>query len=80
MRGCGVAVLLSGIALSLPQASTAETSLAVAQLRTCRSQSDTAKRLACYDSLGAEPCRYENDPVARLACYDAIVVAASPHR
>jgi hypothetical protein len=78
MHRYGLAILLS--AAALPQLATAETSLTVTQLRTCRSQSDTAKRLACYDALGNEECRYESDPVARLACYDALVAAVSSHR
>ena len=79
MRRYGTAILFSGAILLMPQLATAEASITVDQLRTCRSQSDTAKRLACYDSLGVEECRYESDPVLRRVCYDVLVAAAGPH-
>ena len=78
MHRYGIAILLVVIALSLPQPATAEANITVDQLRTCHSQSDTTKRLACYDALGVEECRYESDPVLRRVCYDVFVAAAGP--
>ena len=80
MRRYGTAILFSGAILLMPQPATAEANITVDQLRTCGSQNDTTKRLACYDSLGVEECRYESDPVTRLVCYDVLVAAAGPHR
>ena len=77
MRGYGTAILLSGAILLTPQLATAETSITVAQLRICQSQSDTTKRLACYDALGVAGCRHESDPAVRLVCYDTLLVAGS---
>ena len=78
MRHCGFVFLIWGAALWAPQHALAATGLDAAQLRTCRSQGDAAKRLTCYDSLALETCRWEADRADRLACYDALAEAASP--
>ena len=73
-----IALLLGGLALGAPQPTFAATGLDAAQLRTCRSQGDETKRLACYDSLALETCRWETEKTERLSCYDALAEAASP--
>ena len=80
MRGYVFAFLISGSVSWAPQPTLAATdaSLQAAQLRTCRSQSDEAKRLTCYDSLALEACRWEGEKTDRLACYDALAETVSP--
>ena len=77
MRGHGFALLICGAIWCTPQPTLAAASLDAAQLRTCRSQGDEAKRLACYDSLGLEKCRWEAEKAERLSCYDALAKAAT---